>query len=48
LLGRVSIGGGDAVIHCAKVGRSSDEVDVVIGIIVFLKLYGIKAESSEG
>jgi hypothetical protein len=47
LLGRVAISGGDAVIHCAKVGSSSDEVDVVVGIIVLLKLYGIKAESSK-
>jgi len=43
----MSIGGGDAVVHCAKIGCGSDEVDVVIGIIVFLKLYGIKTESSK-
>jgi hypothetical protein len=47
LLGRVAISGIDAVIRCAKVRSSSDEVDVVIGIIILLKLYGIKAESSK-
>jgi len=47
LLGRVAISGVYAVIHGAKVRSSSDEVDVVIGIVIFLKLYGIKAESSK-
>jgi hypothetical protein len=43
----MAISGGDAVVHRAKVGSSSDEVDMVIGIVVLLKLYGIKAESSK-
>jgi hypothetical protein len=43
----VAISRGDAVIHCAKVRGSGDEVDVIIGIIVLLELYRIKAESSK-
>jgi hypothetical protein len=43
----MAISGGDAVIHRAKIRSGSDEVDVVIGIVILLKLYGIKAESSK-
>jgi hypothetical protein len=43
----MAIGGGDAIIHCPKVRSGGDEVDVVIGIVILLKLYGIKAESSK-
>ena len=43
----MAISRGDAVIHCAKVRSGSDEVDMVIGIVILLKLYGIKAESSK-
>jgi len=43
----VAISGVDAVIHCAKVRSCSDEVDVVIGIVVLLKLYGIEAKSGK-
>ena len=43
----MAIGGGDAIIQSPKVRSGGDEVDVVIGIVILLKLYGIKAESSE-
>jgi hypothetical protein len=43
----VAISRGYAVIHCAKVRSGSDEVDVVIGIVILLKLYGIKAEAGK-
>jgi hypothetical protein len=38
----------DVIVHCAKVGGSSDEVDVVVGVIVLLELNDIKPVSSQG
>jgi hypothetical protein len=46
-LGLVSIGKLDLVIFRPQIARSRDEIDVVIGIVVFLKLNRLKLETSK-
>ena len=47
LLGRMPVSGVDAVVHRAQVRRSSDEVDVVVGVIILLELDGRQAVACE-
>ena len=43
LLRRVAVGGGDAVVHRTQVGRGSDEIDMIVRIIVLLELNWVQA-----
>ena len=43
LLRRVAVGGGDAVVHRTQVGRGSDEIDMMVRIIVLLELNRVQA-----
>ena len=47
LLGAVSICSVDAIIHCTKIRRCSNEINVVVGVIVFLKLARTQAITSQ-
>lgn len=48
LFGSVAIGYGNAVIHCAKVRGGSNEVNVMVGVIILLKVYRCETVSCKG
>ena len=48
LLRRVAVGGLDVVIRRTQIRSSSDEVDVVVRIIVLLKLDRVQAIADQG
>jgi hypothetical protein len=46
-LGLVSVGNGNAVVGCTQIGSGSDEVNVVVAVIVLLKVDWDQTESGE-
>lgn len=47
LLCRVPVGRVDTVVHRAEIRRSSDEVDVMVSIVILLELNGVEAVASQ-
>ena len=46
LLGAVSICSVDAIVHCTKIRCCSNEINMMVGVVVFLKLARAQAISS--
>lgn len=43
----MAISSRDTIVHGPQIGRCGDEVDVVVGVIIFLELHGVEAVANK-